>query len=131
RRRSRSPRVGWQHVERAAEARAKELLGGDFGSELLGDVGEERSCGESELVLELVLRVERRKREMQKSHEGLEHALARRRDGGKNGLFAATRELDELGVRPDAREIALVELDDERHLADLHPVRLEVLAQIE
>ena len=50
---------------------------------------------------------------------------------GEHRLFAAPGELGELGVGADVGEIALVELDDQRHLPDLHAVGLEVLAQID
>ena len=52
-------------------------------------------------------------------------------DRGEHRLLATTSKLDQLRVRPHVRQVALIELNHERHLTDLEPVRLQVFAKID
>ena len=68
---------------------------------------------------------------IEETHEGLEHTLSRKRHRGEDGLFAAAGEIDQLRVGADIGEVALIELNHERHLGDLEAVGLEVFAKID
>ena len=57
-------------------ADAKQLVHGDLGAELLGDVVEKDFVTDAELLLQVVLRVEPGIRSIEKPHEGLEHTLS-------------------------------------------------------
>src|SRR5690606_11431830 len=97
----------------------------------LGGPRQERVGIEADLLLQVVLRVELAPREDEQPEEALDDALAV--DGRRpvDRLPPARGELLDLGVAAHVREIAPVELADERDIAARSPELPRVAAEVE
>ncbi len=118
-------------IELAPHARREKLRHVGRDPELARRHRQEVGRLDAEQLAELVLAVELGPRQVQQPEERLEDALPV--DGARleHRLSPASREGAELLVGADSIEIALVELDDERHLPQAEAQILEVLAQVE
>src|SRR5215475_7968478 len=94
-----------------------------------GELAEEALGGETEAPAEVVAAIEILEGELAEADEGGEHALVVQRAGGEDGLAALLEEGELLGAA-DVRQVALVQLHDDRHALGIEPVLAQVVAQV-
>ena len=78
-----------------------------------------------------MLALELRPCEIQETEERFEHARALDRRRSEDRLTTALRERLDFGIGANSGQIALVELDDERHVAERDAELLQIFSQIE
>src|SRR5215470_18104120 len=94
-----------------------------------GELAEEAVGAETEAPAEVVAAVEVLEGELAEADEGGENALVFQRAGGEDGLSALLEEGELLGAA-DVRQVALVQLDDDRHAFGVEPVLAQVVPEV-